>query len=104
MPSPTPISSTPEPGDREDLPQPILAAIEALAIETGISPDEIILVNYSERQWPTTALGCPKPGFSYAQVVTDGFVVHLEADGNAYEYHTNLRDSVVRCTDPDGAD
>lgn len=102
MPSPTSPSDIPEPDEREDLPQPILAAIEALALETGISPDNISLVRYSERQWPTTALGCPRPGFSYAQVVTDGYEVHLEADGNTYQAHTDLRDNVVLCSDPEG--
>lgn len=38
--------------------------------------------------WPDTSLGCPQPGMSYAQVLTDGSVIELEHDGTFYRYHT----------------
>lgn len=101
MPDPTPTNTPrPEPDDPRDLPDPVLAAVDALAMEAGVDRASITVVRYVDREWPTTALGCPQPGFSYAQVVTDGYEVHLEVDGDAYEYHTNLQNSVVLCSGP----
>lgn len=48
--------------------------------------------------WPDASLGCPKPGAIYAQVVTPGFLIELEAGGKTYRYHSDL-DRVVACED-----
>lgn len=56
-----------------------------------------MVLSYARRDWPSTALGCPRPGFSYAQVVTAGFEVHLEAGGERYAFHTNTGTTVVLC-------
>jgi hypothetical protein len=99
MPSPTPDESpTPDTPGLEPLPQPVTIAVREAASEAGVSEDDVRVLNYSEREWPSTALGCPQPGFSYAQVVTPGFEVKLEAGGTIYEYHTNLTTNVVLCS------
>ena len=99
-PTPTPQEATPEPPAVEDpdvYPEPVRLAIDAAAGEAGVDPDDVTVVSVQEREWPSTALGCPQPGFSYAQVVTPGFLVLLLIDDVEYEYHTNMRTSVVLC-------
>lgn len=60
--------------------------------------DKVRLVSYEEREWPSTALGCPQPGFSYHQVVTPGYFIRLDIEGQAFTYHTNRSSTVINCT------
>lgn len=96
MPTSTPPddSSTPE---VEPLPQPVLLAVEAVAMEAGVDPSDVRILSFAERAWPSTALGCPQPGFSYAQVVTPGYQIILQAGGQEYEFHSNMTSNVVMC-------
>jgi hypothetical protein len=99
-PEPTPVEPTPASPDTEDpdvYPAPVRAAVNAAAAEAGVEPERILVVSFEDREWPSTALGCPQPGFSYAQVVTPGYFVLLRVDDAEFEYHTNLANSVVLC-------
>ena len=78
-------------------PAPVRAAIDAAAVEAGVEPDDVLVVSFEDREWASTALGCPQPGFSYAQVVTPGYFVLLRAGDSEFEYHTNRANSVVLC-------
>jgi len=49
------------------------------------------------------SLGCPKPDMVYAQVITPGFLVVLEAMGDEYEYHTDVGRFVVPCQPGDAS-
>ncbi len=87
----------PEPG------QPNLAqamahrAVTVLAEDLGIEADDIEVVSIEAVQWNDSSLGCPKPGQAYLMVITPGFRVILEADGERYEYHTDQNQTAVRC-------
>ena len=49
-------------------------------------------------EWGDASLGCPKPDVMYAQVVTPGFQLVFEYEGQQYEYHTDQDGSTVaRC-------
>jgi len=61
-----------------------------LAHRTGAEP---ILVSAEPVEWPDTSLGNPQPGMFYAQVITPGYKIILEADSHQYEYHTDLTGS-----------
>lgn len=100
MPDPTPSEQpeTPVPDDFDDYPQPVVAAIDAAASEADVTRNEVRVMSYEQREWPSTALGCPQPGFSYAQVVTPGYLVLLVADGIEFTYHTNLSTGVILCS------
>ncbi len=82
----------------EPYPAPVSLAITMAADETGVPRDQVRIVSYEEREWPSTALGCPQEGFSYHQVVTPGYFVRLEIEGEARTYHTNRATTVVNCT------
>lgn len=99
VPTPDPDNTPqPAPENPELFPEPVLLARDAAAEEAGVPPEDVRVLSYQERDWPSTALGCPQPGFSYAQVVTPGFQVLIEANDTTYEYHTNMATNVILCT------
>lgn len=57
---------------------------------------EIQLISAKAVSWPDASLGCPQPDHMYAQVVTDGHEVVLEAEGAKHELHVGPK-SVVVC-------
>ncbi|HTY90723.1 MAG TPA: hypothetical protein VMC84_06045 [Methanocella sp.] len=62
-------------------------AVKDLAAKLGIQPGNIIVAESREMTWPDASLGMPKPGMVYAQMLTEGYRVVLEAAGKRYEYH-----------------
>lgn len=77
--------------------QAIAAAVADLSEKTGLPADEIRLISIESVEWSDTSLGCPQEGFMYAQVITPGYLIVLEAQGQQYEYHTNQTDQVILC-------
>ena len=77
--------------------QAVAAAIEDLTEQSGTPADEIAIVSVEPVEWSDASLGCPQEGMMYAQVITPGFLIILEAGGQQYEYHANQRDTVVLC-------
>lgn len=47
--------------------------------------------------WPNTALGCPKPGKFYAQVITPGFRFVFSVQGRNWPVHSGGGRAVI-CT------
>lgn len=81
-----------------DLPQAIRDAVTtAAATALGVDPTAIIIVRAEAKEWPDSSLGCPKPGGFYAQVITPGHLVIVEADGRRFEYHTDAVGNVTGC-------
>ena len=69
-------------------------ATEDLMQATSAASDEITVVSTEEVEWSDTSLGCPEPDGMYAQMITPGYLIVLEAGGESYKYHTS--------TDPEG--
>jgi len=84
----------PLPGSEEAL----VAATADLVERTGVPAGEIKLVSLEEQQWSDASLGCPQEGYMYAQVITPGYLMVLEAQGQTYEYHTDKQANVVLCS------
>jgi hypothetical protein len=77
---------------------PVLAAVADLAEGQELPPDaEVTVTEVREVEWPDASLGCPQPGMVYAQVITPGYVVVLEVEGQEYEYHTDSAQRAVLC-------
>ena len=74
----------------------IRLAKQDVARRTGIAEEEIEVVSVSSETWRDTSLGCPEPGKAYAQVLTPGHRIVLQAGGKSYEYHTDSS-RVVLC-------
>jgi hypothetical protein len=111
---PTTLSTpTPEPHPTTSVPTPSAAptvglvpseaqevvalARQDLAERLDVDPRAIELISVEAVEWPDASLGCPKPGQMYAQVITPGFRVVLEARGETYVYHTDRGQTVVLC-------
>jgi hypothetical protein len=75
-------------------------AKEDLAQRLAVSANEINLVEATSVTWPDSSLGCPQKGMVYTQVLTSGYLILLEANGNMYEYHANRNTYVIFCENP----
>jgi hypothetical protein len=75
---------------QEVSPQAAVEAQEALADELGIPGSQVTIVSVAWVEWPDSCLGVRTPGIMCAQVITPGYLILLEADGQQYEYHTDL--------------
>ena len=68
-------------------------AIIDLATTLGVdSSGNVGIRSASSITWSDAALGCPQPGYAYAQVVTPGFLVVLvyQDQDREYRYHSDL--------------
>jgi len=96
---PTPVIVEPAPTTGEPTVPPEAAEItlvkEDLAQRLNIAVDQIRVVSVRAVDWPDTSLGCPKPNMFYAEVITPGFEITLEANGQGYTYHTGGGDYVL---------
>lgn len=66
----------------------IAIAVSDLASQLAVAEDTISVVIVEEVIWGDASLGCPEPDMSYAQVLTDGLRIVLEADGTLYDYRS----------------
>ncbi len=77
----------------------VQAAIRLVATELMLPPEDIVLISALPVQWQDASLGCPLPGQTYPQVVTDGFMVTLAAGDATYSVHTDRTGTAVLCRD-----
>jgi hypothetical protein len=75
-------------------------AIGDLAERLDLAEDEIDTHSAVLVVWPDGALGCPQPGMSYTQVLTDGAVIELVAAGEVYRYHSGADSDPFPCAQP----
>lgn len=71
-----------------------------LAQRLSTSVDQINVVESEPVEWSDSSLGCPQPDMFYMQVITPGYRIVLDANGQQYEYHSNRDISFVYCEDP----
>ncbi len=62
-------------------------AVATLAEDLKIPKDAITVESVTEVDWRSSALGCPKPGMAYLDVITSGHKVTLRANGQLYYVH-----------------
>ncbi len=77
--------------------EPVARAVADLASRLGISEAQVRVVSIEAVEWPDSSLGCPQPGMDYLQVITPGFRILLEAQGERYPYHADQEANVVYC-------
>lgn len=75
-------------------------AKQDLSQRSSVPAGEIRVVSNAPVEWRDSSLGCPQPGGMYAQVITPGHRMVLEAAGNRYEYHSDSGSRVVYCPNP----
>jgi hypothetical protein len=96
----SPSTQPPTGGPSTPAQGPVEQAKSELAGRLGISPGQVNLVSSQEVTWRDASLGCPQPGMQYAQVLTNGTRIVLEAGGKRYEYHAGGRGAPFLCTNP----
>jgi hypothetical protein len=80
------------------LPMPVLLAIaDLLNSESGDATESVVITASEPVTWPDSSLGCPKPGEFYAQVITPGYRVTVQYQGETIEVHTDQDGKAVRC-------
>jgi hypothetical protein len=77
----------------------VLALGNHLAALASVPPRDVQLVSAEPVTWGNTALGCPAPDTAYAEVVVEGWLITLEAEGKPYTYHTDGSARFVLCED-----
>lgn len=78
----------------------VQAAAEALAKEINAPAASITVVSVEYVDWPDGCLGVRLPDTMCTQVITPGYRVVLEANGQRYTYHTNASGSQVIQAEP----
>ena len=77
-------------------------ATDDLAKKLRINKNQIRLSSIESVNWPDSSLGCPQAENSYLQVITPGYKLIFEVNGKIYSYHTDNKERVVLCANPDG--
>ncbi len=72
-------------------------AITDLAGRLAIDELAITVVLVEEVVWSDGSHGCPQPGMSYTQALTDGLRIVLEADGVLYDYRSGGSSDPALC-------
>jgi hypothetical protein len=104
--SPVPTTTTPstlpeEPPVTGETPASILDPILADAAErTGIPVDDLVVVRSEFVEWPDGSLGCPEDGMLYPQVITPGYWVQVDADGEVLDYRAGTTGFFRLCESP----
>jgi len=81
-----------------EVPQPILALFrDDLARRALVKPETITVASATAQDWPDGAMGCPKPGEMYMQMIVPGYRVVLQANGEKYAYHSDQRGRFIVC-------
>ncbi len=74
------------PEDSESL---IMLAIFDLTLKTGVDIENIVTKSIEETLFDDASLGVPEAGVAYDAIVTPGYIIMLEADGDLYEYRAS---------------
>jgi hypothetical protein len=81
-----------------EVPAEIMEPIIADLVErTGASQNNIIVIRAESVVWNDGALGCPKTGEFYIQVLISGYRVVLEVEGIGYDYRVSDKGSFKLC-------
>ncbi|MBE2220518.1 MAG: hypothetical protein IAF02_03205 [Anaerolineae bacterium] len=100
-----PGTGQPQVAPRPGVPDESAAAVhivsQAFAEHLGNDVSEITVVSVEAMEWSDSSLGCPAPGYAYAQVITPGFLITLDSGdaGDPHTYHTDLNGNFVLCGD-----
>jgi hypothetical protein len=82
--------STATPLTESELPGGALSAKQVLAEQLHVDVDTVSVISVEKVEWPDACLGVTPAGTMCAQVITSGYRIGLEAQGQRYEYHTDL--------------
>jgi hypothetical protein len=74
----------------------VLNTMQDLSQKYNIPVDQITIVSVESAEWPNSCLGIANINEVCAQMITPGWSIILNAQGNHYEYHTDLTGENIR--------
>jgi hypothetical protein len=78
-------------------PAAVEAALADAAARLQVDPASVQLVRFEHVDWPNSSLGCAQRAAVYLDVITPGWLVAIEADGQSLTYHTDERGRLLVC-------
>ncbi len=88
----------PQTVDKDAARKALIAARQAYVEAQGLPFIGPAVLAFDPVEWNDTSLGCPIPGLVYAQVITPGFRLVFDYQGQQNEYHTDQDGTnVVTC-------
>jgi len=86
------------PSSPEDIlpPEVIIEIQNQISENLGISLDQIEIETVEQRDWPDSCLGLGEPDESCAQVVTPGWLVVFNLDGQEYRFRADEAGTTIR--------
>lgn len=75
----------------------IQLAKESLVKKFKLNEDQVHVASIQAMDWPDAGIGCPQAGMVYAEVITPGYQILFEANGQSYSYHTDTVNKVLLC-------
>lgn len=99
---PLPTKDAGTSGPTGEVPTEIMEQIlDDLEQRSGIPRERIVEVVGEAVEWPDAALGCPRPGQMYPQVITPGYRIVLRIGDVEYDYRASERGFFLLCTPTD---
>ncbi|MCG8346728.1 MAG: hypothetical protein MI924_02970 [Chloroflexales bacterium] len=89
----------PRPGQPNPLNAMVSRVRQDLSDRLQVDQNSITVIEQNTVEWSDSSLDCPSPDMGYAQVITPGYLIVLEAQGQRYEYHTDMQNRFVLCQD-----
>ncbi len=87
--------------DKDAARKALIAARQAYVAAQALPYIGPAMLVFDPVEWGDTSLGCPMPGMVYAQVITPGFRLVFDYQGQQNEYHTDRDGSSVVACDTD---
>ena len=72
-------------------------ATTLLASALNVAPEDVTILQVQHVQWSDASLGCPKAGYMYAQMITPGYLVKAEVNGEEQAVHMDEKGNGVAC-------
>ena len=75
-------------------------AKQDLGARLGVEPAAIEVLQADYVTWRDSSLGCPRPGYQYLQVLTNGSRIRLSAAKQVFQYHSGDNRPPFLCEKP----
>jgi hypothetical protein len=69
--------------------------ISDVTARMAVPEKDVKVISVFSTEFRDTSLGCPQPGRGYADVITPGYIIKLDAAGMTCEYHTDKASSIA---------
>lgn len=97
-------STVSTPAVSPDLPaKAVLDAQQWLAAQLSVAIEQVNLIEAEQAEWTDSCLGLGRPNESCLQVITPGWRVVFEVNGQRYEVRTDRAASSIRVASPEGS-